>query len=244
SDFVGFLILSLSPSLNQILCGRIELHSYNLHEGTNFHLLGVHGILSIGTFSTETLLEAHDPLRDSTTKFTMSATLASRVSDVDRDFLKLNVTCWVSIPGQMQMEEKPHSSELLAVDEHFKGDMPNWLPEDFLTGSDKQYHEMEESEVQEEKEWLLLYAQLAFFAVMGSSYFLKDKPTPLELVKIIVQTRQDVESKKKAKARNAIFYISFKNSGGQDHNAIIRMTIAETPHPMSLEVICRLKSSV
>lgn len=54
-----------------------------------------------------------------------------------------------------------------------------------------------------------------------------------------MQTREDVESKKKAKAENAIFYIAFKTRGaGRDYNAIIRRTMDGTPEHMSLEVKC------
>ncbi|EFH65535.1 hypothetical protein ARALYDRAFT_895912 [Arabidopsis lyrata subsp. lyrata] len=66
----------------------------------------------------------------------------------------------------------------LSVDDFFKGDMPDWVPEDALTASDNlQYYE-------EKLQW----AQ------------------PFELRKIIVQTREDVESKKWAKAENAILH--------------------------------------
>ncbi|ESQ46539.1 hypothetical protein EUTSA_v10000285mg [Eutrema salsugineum] len=128
----------------------------------------------------------------------------------------------------------------LSVDDFFKDDLPDWVPEDALTASDNlQYYEMKESEVEEYKEWLHFYAKLGFFTTCGS--FLKDLrwAQPFELRKIIVQTREHVESKKKALAENAIFYIAFKTRAvGRDYRAIIRRTMDGTPGHMSLEIKC------
>ncbi|CAE6073480.1 unnamed protein product [Arabidopsis arenosa] len=128
----------------------------------------------------------------------------------------------------------------LSVDDFFKGDMPDWVPEDTLTASDNlQYYEMKESEVEEYKKWLHLYAELAFFTTCGRFLEKVQWAQPFELRKIIVQTREDVESKKWAKAENAIFYIAFKSRGSRrDYNAIIRRTMDGTPEHMSLEVKC------
>ncbi|WZZ51831.1 hypothetical protein YC2023_051938 [Brassica napus] len=76
--------------------------------------------------------------------------------------------------------------------------------------------------------WLHLYAKFA----------LKKLCLPVEMRKIIVRTREDVESKKKVKAYNAIFYISFKTRCGRDFNAIIRRTTDRLPGHFSLEVKC------
>ncbi|KAF3546325.1 hypothetical protein DY000_02004895 [Brassica cretica] len=46
------------------------------------------------------------------------------------------------------------------VDDFFKDDMPDWMTEDELTGSDKlQYYEMEE-----DAEWLHLYAEFVLYS--------------------------------------------------------------------------------
>ncbi|KAH0884454.1 hypothetical protein HID58_060550 [Brassica napus] len=106
-----------------------------------------------------------------------------------------------------------------AVDDFFQR-----MTEDELTGSDKlQYYEMEV-----DTGWLHLYAKFA----------LKKLCLPVEMRKIIVRTREDVESKKKVKAYNAIFYISFKTRCGRDFNAIIRRTTDRLPGHFSLEVKC------
>ncbi|CAH8279389.1 unnamed protein product [Arabidopsis lyrata] len=125
------------------------------------------------------------------------------------------------------------------VDDFFKGKMPDWMPEGALTGSNKlQYYEMKESEVEENKEWLHLYAELALLTLQGSELKTIQPVKPLELRKIVVRTKEDVESKKKVKAENAIFYISFKNCCGRDYNVIVRRTTDGIPEHFSLEVKC------
>ncbi|KFK28216.1 hypothetical protein AALP_AA8G487800 [Arabis alpina] len=64
------------------------------------------------------------------------------------------------------------------------------------------------------------------------------KFTIFELRKVVVQTTEDVEPMNKAKATNAIFYISFKHIGGQDYNAIIRRTTIIWPEYMKLDIQC------
>ncbi|KAG7533954.1 Protein MS5 [Arabidopsis thaliana x Arabidopsis arenosa] len=125
------------------------------------------------------------------------------------------------------------------VDDFFKGEMPNWLPNDALMGNNKmQYYEMKESEVEEDKEWLHLYAELALLTLQGSELKTIQPVKPLELRKIVVSTKEDVEWKKKVKAENAIFYISFKNCCGRDYNVIARRTTDGIPEHFSLEVKC------
>ncbi|CAL9243264.1 unnamed protein product [Arabidopsis halleri] len=97
---------------------------------------------------------------------------------------------------------------------------------------------MKESEVEENKEWLLLYAELALLTLQGSEFKKIQPIKPLELRKIIVETKEDVESKKKVKAENAIFYISFKNCCGREYNVIARRTTDGIPEHFSLEVKC------
>ncbi|XP_010517969.1 PREDICTED: UPF0725 protein At4g29550-like [Camelina sativa] len=129
----------------------------------------------------------------------------------------------------------------LAVDAFFTGDMPNSLPEDTTTSDNLQFYELKESELEEEKDWLLLYLELSLrtnsfpFSSLGESSF--------DLKKVIVQTRADVFSKKKTKSENAIFYITFTSCARKDgnpiiRNAIIRRTMDGIQGHMSLEVKC------
>ncbi|CAA7042688.1 unnamed protein product [Microthlaspi erraticum] len=126
-------------------------------------------------------------------------------------------------------------NEILLLDDFYRRGMPNWMPEDALTGSDKLlYYELKESEVEQEKEWLHLYAQLALLFL--GFYPEHDREETVELRKIVVQTKEDVESKNKARAKNAFFYITFKCSGGQDYKAIVRRTTEQWPEHMALLV--------
>ncbi|XP_019089003.1 PREDICTED: UPF0725 protein At4g29550-like, partial [Camelina sativa] len=127
----------------------------------------------------------------------------------------------------------------LAVDDFFKDDIPDWVPDGATASDNLQYYEMKESDVEEHKQWLHLYAELALFTTLDRFLDALRWAQPFELRKIIVQTREDVEPKKKAKAENAVFYIAFKTRGGGVHyNAIIRRTMDGTPDHMSLEVKC------
>ncbi|CAN7013128.1 unnamed protein product [Brassica oleracea var. botrytis] len=79
-----------------------------------------------------------------------------------------------------------------AVDDFFQR-----MTEDELTGSDKlQYYEMEE-----DTGWLHLYAKFALYSKRSQLEEIVSL-LPVEMRKIIVRTREDVESKKKVKAYN------------------------------------------
>lgn len=61
---------------------------------------------------------------------------------------------------------------------------------------------------------------------------------PFEMKKVVVQTKEDVESSKKLKASNAIFYLSFKAHGGPECRGIIRQTRDGKAEHMCLEARC------
>ncbi|CAN6999219.1 unnamed protein product, partial [Brassica oleracea var. botrytis] len=104
-------------------------------------------------------------------------------------------------------EEKEESGfDTLSVDELFKGNMPDWLPGD----SKLHYYEMKESEVEQAKKWLHLYAELAWYTKMQRDPLMFEYAKPFELRKIIVQTKEVVDSMKNVKLDNAVFYISFR----------------------------------
>ncbi|CAD5329452.1 unnamed protein product [Arabidopsis thaliana] len=68
---------------------------------------------------------------------------------------------------------------------------------------------------------------------------------PLQIMKVIVETREAVESNEKLMAGNAIFYISFKylnapHGPPQYHRAIVRRTVDGIPGHVSLELKCWL----
>ncbi|CAL9248095.1 unnamed protein product [Arabidopsis halleri] len=216
-----------------LLC-KVGIHCYNLHKGTNFQ------------FSAATGYRYKDPGIVTSMIVNSTRDFEARVqyNEVEKKrFSTMIVTLCRFKPPQTPEEVEGDlcaAFDRLSVDDFFKGDMPDWVPEDALTASDNlQYYEMKESEVEEYKKWLHLYAELAFFTTCGRFLEKLQWAQPFELRKIIVQTREDVESKKWAKAENAIFYIAFKSRGSRrDYNAIIRRTMDGTPEHMSLEVKC------
>lgn len=100
-----------------------------------------------------------------------------------------------------------------AVDDFFKGDLPIWMPEDALTGSSNK----------------LQYYRVSLIVVWTIKRSFH--------IKVIVETKEDVEARKKVKAENAVFYISFKTRCGQDYKCIRRRTTEN-------QSIFRFKASV
>ncbi|KAL0671436.1 hypothetical protein Bca4012_034140 [Brassica carinata] len=84
----------------------------------------------------------------------------------------------------------------------------SWLDDDALTASDKQ----------------LQYYESAYL--------------PVKMKKVVVRTREDVESTTKLRSKNATFYMSFTSCGGLECRGIIRRTTDEIPQHMSLQVKC------
>ncbi|EOA18526.1 hypothetical protein CARUB_v10007081mg [Capsella rubella] len=96
-----------------------------------------------------------------------------------------------------------------------------------------------DSELEEEKEWLQLYAEHALFSKWQAKWDGMEPAKPFEMKKIVVSTKENVESWKTVKAENAIFYInSFKTRCGRDCNCIIRKTTDGVPGHFSFEVKC------
>ncbi|WZZ33787.1 hypothetical protein YC2023_017188 [Brassica napus] len=130
--------------------------------------------------------------------------------------------------------------DTLSVDELFKGNMPYWLPDDYATSTLlMQYYEMKESEVEQAKEWLHLYAELALYTKKQTDPFMFERSKPLELGKVVVQTRGVVDSLKEVELLdNAVFFITFKTSCGDVWKGIIRRTRDGIPEHLSLEAKC------
>ncbi|KAJ4909227.1 hypothetical protein Rs2_03848 [Raphanus sativus] len=130
--------------------------------------------------------------------------------------------------------------DTLSVDELFKGNLPDWLPDDYATSTQlMQYYEMKASEVEQAKEWLHLYAELALYTKKQTDPFMFEHSKPLELGNVIIQTRGVVDSMKEVKLLdNAVFFISFKTSCGDVCKGIIRRTRDGRPEHLSLEAKC------
>ncbi|CAH2069308.1 unnamed protein product [Thlaspi arvense] len=207
--------------------GRIGLDCYNLQKGTNLQYLGLHDSMFTGVFAHHITAAAKDPIRNSNCKVETNVWFRKK-----KDCFTLHTNrCRMVPPAPADdymgdYDEGNHEAELGMPDK--------WLPEDALTGSNKlQYYEMKESEVEQEKERLLLYAGFALFAD-----YLQYTGKVLELGKVIVQTSEAVESK--VKAKNAIFYVSF-NIAGYDlvtFNGIVRRGTDGGPDRFTYEAKC------
>ncbi|WZZ24533.1 hypothetical protein YC2023_007934 [Brassica napus] len=94
-----------------------------------------------------------------------------------------------------------------------------------------------------ENDWLNLYAEVAMYALQeNDSMSLFESWLPLEIKKVVVQTFEEVKSKEKLKAANAIFYFSFKNLNApthglcQDHRVIVRRSTDGLPGHICLDI--------
>jgi len=101
---------------------------------------------------------------------------------------------------------------------------------------------VQESEIREHN-WLNLYTEIALYSMWEGDMRLES--VPLQIMKVIVETREAVESNEKLMAGNAIFYISFKylnapHGPPQYHRAIVRRTVDGIPGHVSLELKCWL----
>ncbi|KAL0878148.1 hypothetical protein Bca101_027854 [Brassica carinata] len=213
-----------------LLFAKIALHCYNLEKGTHFERLGL-------PRSYDQTLEARDPVRNYTCKFETNVRLATENKDC---FHVITTRCRTLPPppppppgeGGFQC-----GFDTLSVDELFKGNMPDWLPDAYATSTQlMQYYEMKESEVEQAKEWLHLYAELTLYTKMQTDPLMFERSKPLELGKVVVQTRDSLKDVKLLD--NAVFFITFKTSGGDVCNGIIRRTRDGIPEHLSLEAKC------
>ncbi|XP_010512880.1 PREDICTED: UPF0725 protein At4g29550-like [Camelina sativa] len=218
------------------LFGKVGLHCYNLQNRTNLEYF----CLDDKEYPPLVKFYARDPTREFSIYEFSICEFFTRVVESAKDGYSLSfiTTQCTLLPEKEGFPICDHFDKL-AVDAFFTGDMPNSLPEVTTTSDNLQFYELKESELEEEKEWLLLYLELSLrtnsfpFSSLGESSF--------DLKKVIVLTRADVFSKKKTKSENAIFYITFTSCGPQDgipiiRNAIIRRTMDGIPGHMSLEV--------
>ncbi|RID75204.1 hypothetical protein BRARA_B02260, partial [Brassica rapa] len=204
---------------------------YNLEKGTHFERLGL-------PRDYDQTLEARDPARNYTCRFETNVRLATENKDC---FHVVTTRCRPLPPPPPPGEDGFQCGfDTLSVDELFKGNMPDWLPDDYATSTLLlQYYEMKESEVEQAKEWLHLYAELALYTKKQTDPFMFERSKPLELGKVVVQTRGVVDSLKEVELLdNAVFFITFKTSCGDVWKGIIRRTRDGIPEHLSLEAKC------
>ncbi|KAH0865343.1 hypothetical protein HID58_082554 [Brassica napus] len=237
-----------------LLFAKIGLHCYNLEKGTHFERLGL-------PRAYDQTLEARDPARNYTCRFETNVRLATENKDC---FHVITTRCRPLPPPPPSGEDGFQCGfDTLSVDELFNGNMPDWLPDDYATSTLLllQYYEvmspsllfnsffllltlviysqMKESEVEQAKEWLHLYAELALYTKKQTDPFMFERSKPLELGKVVVQTRGVVDSLKEVELLdNAVFFITFKTSCGRVWKGIIRRTRDGIPEHLSLEAKC------
>ncbi|KAG2313419.1 hypothetical protein Bca52824_024976 [Brassica carinata] len=213
-----------------LLFAKIALHCYNLQKGTHFERLGL-------PRSYDQTLEARDPVRNYTCKFETNVRLATENKDC---FHVITTRCRPLPPPSPPPPGEGGFQcgfDTLSVDELFKGNMPDWLHDAYATSTQlMQYYEMKESEVEQAKEWLHLYAELTLYTKMQTDPLMFERSKPLELGKVVVQTRDSLKDVKLLD--NAVFFITFKTSGGDVCNGIIRRTRDGIPEHLSLEAKC------
>ncbi|KAL1219376.1 hypothetical protein V5N11_007905 [Cardamine amara subsp. amara] len=228
-------IVPIGCTAYQKLFGKVGLHCYNIDKGTNLLFKTVKKVNGeIGSlFNFYITLEAMDPVNNSLVTFQTCVTHAVSHSEASlRIFTK---ACRIKplVPGTGNQVSRWDPD---AVDEYYKGDLPNWLEDDdALTAADKLHlSEVKEWELLDNK-WLYLYAEFALFSVWSSD--LSDY-LPFEMKKVVVRTKEGVASSEKLKASNAIFYMSFKPRGGPECRGIIRQTRDGRAEHMCLEARC------
>ncbi|KAJ4903822.1 UPF0725 protein [Raphanus sativus] len=222
-------LMSSGSTPSTVLLSKVGLHTYNFDKGTNLQFRSVQKaneeFVSF-TFYYITV-EAVDPFDNSPVTFQTSVWDAARKNN---ESLRL-VTKVCRIKGS---KEETSLWDHDAVDEFYKDDI-SWLEDDALTGSHKlQYYEVKESDLRD-NEWLHLYAEVVLFSkweIDLSAYL------PVKMKKVVVRTREDVETSMKLRSKNAIFYMSFTACQGLECRGIITRTTDGRPQHMSFQVNC------
>ncbi|XP_010433083.1 PREDICTED: UPF0725 protein At4g29550-like [Camelina sativa] len=228
------------------ICARVGLHWYNLHKGSNLKLMHVKKYTSkfCALMTYHITAEAFDPANDS--RFTFQTRVTSATCRYDEDMKILTEVCRIKPKIQGTGDETKRWDDE-AIDDFYKGDLPKLVPDDALMSSTEhdQFYELQESDIREHINWLNLYTEIAYFSLWEGD-MRSVSCVPLQINKVIVHTREALESKDKLKAGNAIFYISFRDvdplhGPPQDHRAIVRRTVDGIPGHFCLEFKCWLE---
>ncbi|XP_023634578.1 LOW QUALITY PROTEIN: UPF0725 protein At4g29550 [Capsella rubella] len=228
------------------ICTRVGLHWYNLHKGSNLQLVHVDKYISrfCALMTYHITAQAIDPANDS--RFTFQTCVTSSKCKNDEDLRIVAEVCRIKPKIQGTGDEiKLWDDE--AIDDLYKGNLSEWVALDALMSSSEhdQFYEMQESDIREHN-WLNLYTEAAFYSLWQGHVASLESCVPLQIKKVIVQTREAVESKEKLKAGNATFYICFRglnppHGSPQDHRAIVRRTVDGIPGHVCLEFKCWLE---
>ncbi|CAH8376433.1 unnamed protein product [Eruca vesicaria subsp. sativa] len=259
-DFFNHIFNGIVPSgctQYDTLFAKAGLHCHNLEKGKKLQLkrvVKVNAEIS-SLYNSYSTSEVIDPVDNSLHIF---QTLVNDAGKEKKASLKLlTKICRIKpqVPGsfyilyccinQLYMSKLYYSSfmciglgdatvfwDFKAIDDFYKTDMPDWP---FNDGFDNPHlYKVKESELLD-NEWLYLYAEAALFSEWRSEM---SDYTPFEMKKVMVQTKEDVESSMKLKSRNAIFYMIFKVRGGPWCRGIVRKTSDGRTGHLCLEARC------
>ncbi|VVA99864.1 unnamed protein product [Arabis nemorensis] len=212
------------------LIAKVGLHVYNSHKETNLQFVALTKLYLSGAahLSYAMTLDAFDPHKKSFSSIRTCVWDAPPEADLTLIIRYSSLEGQASITGS---NERAFFWDPNGVNVLYKGEMPKWLDDGALTGSE--YYELNESDLLE-NDWLHLYAEVGAYAKWYFDMF--DHHLPVKVKRVVVQTKEDVDSSLKLKSRNAIFYLTFESGGGVEHKCIIRQTSDGKPQHMCLEV--------
>ncbi|KAH0941071.1 hypothetical protein HID58_000708 [Brassica napus] len=222
------------------LCARLGLYCYNLQKGTVYDFGFVRTLYTgYDSFSKSFItLEAMNPADRS--RFTLETCVKHNYEQVTSGLGLWWETHICRVEGS---EEADYEWDDGAVNDYYKGEMPDWLSDDHQ----QRGYVVEQSELQDKKNWWLpLLTEFAFYTKWNGTLRARDIAECRSLItqEVVVETLGETEkeqSSDKLNAANAIFYISFEcveDPTKGRYRAVIRKTMDGKPGHMRLEVMC------
>ncbi|CAN7108913.1 unnamed protein product [Brassica rapa subsp. narinosa] len=221
------------------LCARLGLYCYNLQKGTVYDFGFVRTLYTgYDSFSKSFItLEAMNPADSS--RFTLETCVKHNYEQVTSGLGLWWETHICRVEGS---EEADYEWDDGAVNDYYKGEMPDWLSDDHQ----QRGYVVEQSELQDKKNWWLpLLTEFAFYTKWNGTLRARDIAECRSLItqEVVVETLGETEKEPsdKLNAANAIFYISFEcveDPTKGRYRAVIRKTMDGKPGHMRLEVMC------
>ncbi|KFK33907.1 hypothetical protein AALP_AA5G076400 [Arabis alpina] len=122
-----------------------------------------------------------------------------------------------------------------AIDDSYKGCIPNFLSQPRKDDDCLRFYEVQEQDICE-NDWLRLYSDFALYARWSYTDDGYKSCLPVEIKKIVVETCETHrEPRLKLKSRNAIFHIRF-SAKGRDYTSVVRRTTDGITGHLILEI--------
>jgi uncharacterized protein (TIGR01572 family) len=202
---------------------KAGLHCYNIEKGKKLEFKSVVKVNAeiAHMYNCYATLEVIDPVDK--TVHTFQTLVTDSVKRKKASLVIITKICRIKpqVPGIGDATTFWNSD---AVDDFYKGDMPDWPP-----NNKADLYEVKESELRD-NEWLSFYAEVALFSERQCD------TTPFEMKKVLVETMEGVQNQ--LKSSNAVFYMSFKVRGGPECRGIVRKTSDGRTGHMCLEARC------